>query len=79
MDQIMAELLNWGAVGIVAFVSFKTIIDEKKEDRSLYKDTIEKFSEKLDMFGDALQNNNQRLDIMSDKLESIEKEIKQDK
>ncbi len=75
MEEMVQNFLNLGVVGVVAYVSFKTILDEKKEDRAMYKDSIDKFDSKLDRFADAIENNNDRLGAIEEDVMTIKEKV----
>ena len=49
--------------------------EDKKIDRELYRDTIDKFDSKLDKFAIALESNNSRLEAIEDDVKSIKERV----
>lgn len=45
MEQLITELSSLGAIGILCALLFKNTMQEKKEDREMYKKTVENFIE----------------------------------
>ncbi|MFL8676001.1 hypothetical protein GSQ54_08430 [Clostridioides difficile] len=45
MEQLVTELSSLGAIGILCALLFKNTMQEKKEDRDMYKKTVENFIE----------------------------------
>ncbi|HBF3628393.1 TPA: hypothetical protein KOD42_004034, partial [Clostridioides difficile] len=45
MEQLLTELSSLGAIGILCALLFKNTMQEKKEDRDMYKKTVENFIE----------------------------------
>ena len=45
MDKLITELSSLGAIGILCALLFKNTMQEKKEDRDMYKKTVENFIE----------------------------------
>ncbi|CZR96706.1 MULTISPECIES: hypothetical protein [unclassified Clostridioides] len=45
MEKLITELSSLGAIGILCALLFKNTMQEKKEDRDMYKKTVENFIE----------------------------------
>lgn len=45
MEQLVTELSSLGAIGIICAILFKNAMQEKKDDRDMYKKTVENFIE----------------------------------
>ncbi|UUV13582.1 hypothetical protein [Clostridioides difficile] len=45
MEELITQLSGLGAVGILCALLFKNTMQEKKEDRDMYKKTVENFIE----------------------------------
>ncbi|ENY8508906.1 hypothetical protein ACF117_000580 [Clostridioides difficile] len=45
MEQLLTELSSLGAIEILCALLFKNTMQEKKEDRDMYKKTVENFIE----------------------------------
>jgi len=56
MEDFVAQFVNIGSVGIVAYVLFKNTLDEKKQDRDLYRESVETFTETSKQYAESIQN-----------------------
>lgn len=54
---------------------FENVRADSKEDREMYRDSINKFSDKLDKFGTALENNNSELGLIKTDIEKIKEKV----
>ncbi|HDF2668014.1 hypothetical protein C4T49_03205 [Clostridioides difficile] len=45
MEELVTQLSSLGAIGILCALLFKNTMQEKKEDRDMYKKTVENFIE----------------------------------
>ncbi|MBS5787985.1 MAG: hypothetical protein KIC98_08750 [Clostridioides difficile] len=55
MEDFVAQFVNIGAVGIVAYVLFKNTLEEKKQDRDLYRESVETFTETSKQYAESIQ------------------------
>ncbi|WP_185748252.1 hypothetical protein [Metaclostridioides mangenotii] len=45
MEDLFEQFINVGAIEAIAYVLFKNTLDEKKQDRAIYKQSAEIFTE----------------------------------
>lgn len=45
MEELVTQLSSLGAIGIICAILFKNAMQEKKDDRDMYKKTVENFIE----------------------------------
>lgn len=45
IEQLIESFTSLGVVGVIAFFLFKNLLEEKKEDRELYKKSVEDFTQ----------------------------------
>lgn len=64
-------------VGCAYFIKnlMDSILVEKKEDRAMYQDTINKFDDKLDKFAIALEGNNSELGAIKEDIKTIKEKV----
>lgn len=62
MEDFVAQFVNIGAVGIVAYVLFKNTLDEKKQDRDLYRESVETFTETSKQYAESIQTLSYRVE-----------------
>lgn len=48
---------------------------DSKEDREMYRETINKFDSKLDKFALVIQDNNTRLEVIEDDVKTIKEKV----
>jgi hypothetical protein len=54
MEDFVAQLVNVGAIGAIAYVLFKNTLDEKMQDRAIYKQRVEIFTETSKQFAESI-------------------------
>ncbi|MCR1953365.1 hypothetical protein NSA24_00800 [Clostridioides mangenotii] len=62
MEDFVAQFVNIGAVGIVSYVLFKNTLDEKKQDRDLYRESVETFTETSKQYAESIQTLSYRVE-----------------
>lgn len=45
MEELVTQLSSLGAIGVICAILFKNAMQEKKDDRDMYKKTVENFIE----------------------------------
>jgi gas vesicle protein len=62
MEQMIGQFASYGIVGIVAYVLFKNTLDEKKQDRDLYRESVETFTETSKQYAKSIQTLSYRVE-----------------
>lgn len=63
------------ALGWFANTIITRMLDEKRDDRTMYMQTIDKFDDKLDKFSVALENNNSKLGMIEEDIRVIKNKV----
>lgn len=66
MEQIGSELINLGIAGVIAYLLINNVLSEKKEDRDLYRQSVDTFTEVSRQFADSIQG-------LTTRVENVEK------
>ncbi|CZR95855.1 hypothetical protein CDFC105_73135 [Clostridioides difficile] len=74
MEELVTQLSSLGAIGILCALLFKNTMQEKKEDRDMYKKTVENFIE----LSTQQQEINKNLLIEMGAMKTDVEEIKED-
>nr|UVM81359.1 MAG: BhlA holin family protein [Bacteriophage sp.] len=72
MEELAKQLLNLGAIGMIAFKLFGTVLEEKKEDRALYKQSVETFTDVSKAYADNTQVFAENISNMTVRVENLE-------
>lgn len=75
MDQFATELMNLGAVSFIAYLLIRNVLAEKKEDRDLYRQSVETFTEVSKQFAESLKNIDFRVERVEKSNERIEEKL----
>lgn len=75
MEDFVAQFVNIGAVGIVAYVLFKNTLEEKKQDRDLYRESVETFTETSKQYAESIQTLSYRVENVEQGNGRIEQKI----
>jgi len=75
MEDFVAQFVNIGAVGIVAYVLFKNTLDEKKQDRDLYRESVETFTETSKQYAESIQTLSYRVENVEQSNGRIEQKL----
>ncbi|WP_038299081.1 hypothetical protein [Metaclostridioides mangenotii] len=88
MEGIVIQFANLGIVSLIAYVLVNNVLYEKKEDRTLYKQSVDTFTKKINHFVDniyglclrieRLEESNKRIETKLEELREFE-EIKNNK
>jgi len=75
MEDFVAQFVNIGAVGIVAYVLFKNTLEEKKQDRDLYRESVETFTETSKQYAESIQTLSYRVENVEQSNGRIEQKL----
>jgi hypothetical protein len=75
MEDFVAQFINVGAIGVIAYVLFKNTLEEKKQDRDLYRKSVNTFTETSKQYADSIQNLSLRMENVEEGNERIENKL----
>lgn len=75
MEQFGTELINLGAVGVIAYLLISNVLAEKKEERDLYRQSVDTFTEVSKQFADSIQGLSSRIEKVEEGNERIEQKL----
>ncbi|EMJ5408129.1 TPA: hypothetical protein KRN00_000659 [Clostridioides difficile] len=75
MDKLITELSSLVAIGILCALLFKNTMQEKKEDRDMYKKTVENFIELSTQQQEINKNILVQMGIMKTDVEEIKEDV----
>ena len=62
MEDMIGQFASLGAVGMIAYVLFKNTLEEKKQDRDLYRESVETFTETSKQYAESIQTLSHRVE-----------------
>jgi hypothetical protein len=62
MEEMIGQFASLGAVGMIAYVLFKNTLEEKKQDRKLYEQSVNTFMETSKQYKEGNERIEQKLD-----------------
>ncbi|WP_312288232.1 hypothetical protein [Terrisporobacter sp.] len=75
MEEIANQFLSLGAVGVIAYTLFKNTLEEKKEDRELYRKSVETFAETSKSYAESITTLSVRVENVEEVNGRIETKI----
>lgn len=75
MEQFGTELINLGVVSVIAYLLINNVLAEKKEDRDLYRQSVDTFTEVSKQFADSIQGLSSRIEKVEEGNERIEQKL----
>jgi hypothetical protein len=75
MEQIGSELINLGIAGVIAYLLINNVLSEKKEDRDLYRQSVDTFTEVSKQFAESIQGLSTRIENVEEGTDRIEQKI----
>lgn len=75
MEQFGTELINLGVVSVIAYLLVSNVLAEKKEDRDLYRQSVDTFTEVSKQFADSIQVLSSRIEKVEEGNERIEQKL----
>lgn len=75
MEEMITQFASLGAVGMIAYYLFKNTMEEKKEDRELFRKSVETFQEVSKSSAESISALNIRVEKVENSTERIENKI----
>ena len=75
MEQMLAEFTSVGAIGVIAYWLFKNTMDEKKEDRELFRHSVEAFTQTSKTYAESIASLTVRVENVEEVTGRIENKI----
>ncbi len=75
MEEMIGQFASLGAVGMIAYVLFKNTLEEKKQDRKLYEQSVNTFMETSKQYTESIQAFSFRLENVEEGNERIENKL----
>jgi hypothetical protein len=75
MEEMIGQFASLGAVGMIAYVLFKNTLEEKKQDRKLYEQSVNTFMETSKQYTESIQAFSFRLENVEEGNERIEQKL----
>ena len=75
MEQFGTALINLGVVSVIAYLLVSNVLAEKKEDRDLYRQSVDTFTEVSKQFADSIQGLSSRIEKVEEGNERIEQKL----
>jgi hypothetical protein len=75
MEDMIGQFASLGAVGMIAYVLFKNTLEEKKQDRKLYEQSVNTFMETSKQYTESIQAFSFRLENVEEGNERIEQKL----
>lgn len=75
MEELITFYTSLGAVGVGFAYLFKNTLDEKKQDRLMYTDTVKEFTQIVRQQGDAISNMNVRMENVEQSVEQTQQDV----
>jgi len=75
MEDMIGQFASLGAVGMIAYVLFKNTLEEKKQDRKLYEQSVNAFMETSKQYTASIQAFSFRLENVEEGNERIENKL----
>ena len=75
MEDMIGQFASLGAVGMIAYVLFKNTLEEKKQDRKLYEQSVNTFMETSKQYTESIQAFSFRLENVEEGNERIENKL----
>lgn len=72
MEDIMTYFTSMGAVGVIAYALFKNTLQEKKEDRELFRKSVETFTDTSKAYAESITMLSVRMENVEEGVERIE-------
>lgn len=75
MEEMVSQFASLGAVGLIAYYLFKNTMDEKKEDRELFRKSVETFTETSRTYAESISSLTVRVENVEESTERIESKL----
>lgn len=74
-QELFTYLSSFGAVGIMCAILFNNVIKEKKEDRDLYRQSVDTFTEVSRQFAESIGGLSVRVENVEEGNNRIERKL----
>ncbi len=68
---MLGQFASLGAVGLIAYALFKNTLEEKKEDRELFRRSVETFTETSKTYAESITSLTVRVENVEESTERI--------
>ncbi len=75
MEEMLGSFASLGAVGLIAYALFKNTLDEKKEDRELFRKSVETFTDTSKAYAESITSLSVRVENVEENTERIESKL----
>lgn len=75
MEEMLGQFASLGAVGLIAYALFKNTLDEKKEDRELFRKSVETFTDTSKAYAESITSLSVRVENVEENTERIESKL----
>lgn len=75
MEEMLGQFASLGAVGLIAYALFKNTLEEKKEDRELFRRSVETFTETSKSYAETIGSLTVRVENVEEGNERIENKL----
>ena len=72
---MIASFSSMGAIGIIAYYLFKNTMEEKKEDRELFRTSVEAFTQTSKTYAESIASLTVRVENVEEVTERIENKL----
>lgn len=75
MEEMLSQFASLGAVGLIAYYLFKNTMDEKKEDRELFRQSVQTFTETSKAYAESISSLTVRVENVEETTDRIETKV----
>lgn len=75
MEEMLGSFASLGAVGLIAYALFKNTLDEKKEDRELFRKSVETFTDTSKAYAESITSLSVRVENVEEAVERTENKV----
>ncbi len=75
MEEMAAQFASLGAVGLIAYALFKNTMNEKKEDRELFRKSVETFTDTSKAYAESITTLCVRVENVEEAVERTENKV----
>ena len=75
MEEMLSQFTSVGAIGVIAYYLFKNTMDEKKEDRELFRKSVETFTDTSKTYAESIASLTVRVENVEEGIERIENNL----
>lgn len=75
MEEFIGSFASLGAVGLIAYSLFKNTLDEKKEDRELFRKSVETFTDTSRAYAESINSLSFRVENVELGVERTENKV----